>query len=270
MKWFEKVERFCAEYNIPLEYLAETLYEPKVIPMIRGKAFEFTTMLALQDILPQVEFEVFKTPANTQLGDHDQDVSVTHKPTSVTLSVECKLAAKGKFKRLKDGQTEIRIKCMRSRTLGAEMVTRLSDEWGVSEDLLSVHNDQYLPGDFDVVVTSIGNAFYTTDRQGRFKFAPNKQGREFLRFVCDCRDEELQEAAFDQLYIAATADLAVSEENGVVCTRKKCAAPDRCGFIPNYPLLTFPPRSRTPALPWRPLDDAAVLFRQIARQESAP
>lgn len=60
MTWIEKVKAFCNTYNIPYEYLAETLYEPKVIPMIRGKAFEFTALLALQNILPSSEFEVSK------------------------------------------------------------------------------------------------------------------------------------------------------------------------------------------------------------------
>ncbi len=51
--WKEKVLEFCDKYNIPLLYLAETMYEPKVVPMIRGKAFEFSVMMALQEILPK-------------------------------------------------------------------------------------------------------------------------------------------------------------------------------------------------------------------------
>ncbi len=45
--WEEKVKEYCEKYNIPVLYLAETLYEPKVVPMIRGKAFEFSVMMAL-------------------------------------------------------------------------------------------------------------------------------------------------------------------------------------------------------------------------------
>ena len=39
MNWTEKTRLFCEKYNIPLNFLADTLNEPKVIPMIRGKAF---------------------------------------------------------------------------------------------------------------------------------------------------------------------------------------------------------------------------------------
>lgn len=31
--WQQKLEAYCKKYNIPITYLAETLYEPKVVPM---------------------------------------------------------------------------------------------------------------------------------------------------------------------------------------------------------------------------------------------
>ncbi len=117
MEWYETVAEFCKFYNIPLEHLADVLQEPKVIPMIRGKAFEFSVMLALQEILPKDEFEVSKTPMNAQFGSPDEDVLVLYKPTQTTISVECKLAAKGRFRLHKKQGDEIRVKCMRSRTV---------------------------------------------------------------------------------------------------------------------------------------------------------
>jgi hypothetical protein len=81
MEWIKAVETFCQAYNIPLEYLAQTLYEPKVIPMIRGKAFEFSVLLVLQTTLPKAEFEVQKVAMNAQVGQHDEDVVVFHLPT---------------------------------------------------------------------------------------------------------------------------------------------------------------------------------------------
>lgn len=42
--WQQKIEEYCEKYNIPISYLAETLLEPKVVPMIRGKGFEFSAM----------------------------------------------------------------------------------------------------------------------------------------------------------------------------------------------------------------------------------
>src|SRR3989344_739634 len=96
--WTEKVKEFCEKYNIPIFYLAETLYEPKVVPMIRGKAFEFSVMMALQEVLPKSEWLVDKPMMNAQTGLHDVDVRVFHKPTGKVIRVECKLAKKGGYR----------------------------------------------------------------------------------------------------------------------------------------------------------------------------
>lgn len=157
--WIHEIEEFCRTYNVPIEYLARVLYEPKVVPMIRGKAFEFTVMLALQEILSSTIFEVKKVPLNAQLNYHDEDVAIIDPASNTIINVECKLAAKGKYRVFTGGRSEIRVKCMRSRTLGPKMVDRLAYEWGVDRDQLGVHNDQYLPTNFDIVVASIGNAF---------------------------------------------------------------------------------------------------------------
>ena len=54
-EWQQKIEGYCEKYDIPILYLVDTLYEPKVVPMIRGKAFEFSVMLTLERILPKNE-----------------------------------------------------------------------------------------------------------------------------------------------------------------------------------------------------------------------
>ncbi|MCY7322179.1 MAG: hypothetical protein LH660_10385 [Phormidesmis sp. CAN_BIN36] len=51
MTWIERLERFCRRYNLDAENLAEVLNDPKVIPMIRGKSFEFTVGKYLANIL---------------------------------------------------------------------------------------------------------------------------------------------------------------------------------------------------------------------------
>jgi len=141
--WEEKVKDYCEKYNIPVLYLAETLYEPKVVPMIRGKAFEFSVMMALQEILPRDKWQVDKPMMNAQIGLHDIDVRVLHKPTGKVISVECKLAKKGGYRLFNDGHSEIRVKCMRSRTLGPAKVKELAPKFGISEKVLAIHNDQY-------------------------------------------------------------------------------------------------------------------------------
>ena len=183
MNWQNKVEAFCKEYNIPVEYLAETLNEPKVIPMIRGKAFEFTVLERLKSVLNPEIWYVNKSYMNAQLGIHDEDVSVLHIPTNTQISIECKLAAKGEFRETHNGY-EIKVKCMRSRTLGEAMVQRLSAQWGMEQSVLQIHNDQYRPSDFDIVITSIGNAFYETHPEtDNFYWHPTESGERFLRLM---------------------------------------------------------------------------------------
>ena len=217
--WEQKVVEYCEKYNIPILYLANTLYEPKVVPMIRGKAFEFSVMLALQEILPSNEWNVDKQAMNAQIGYHDVDVRVFHKSTGQVVRVECKLAKKGGYRLFADGHSEIRVKCMRSRTLGAAQVKRLAPKFGVTEKVLTVHNDQYLPNDFDVVVSSVGNAFYTTDKStGHFEWKPAKVGEEFLKKIGASENESFKDFAFRTLYVARTVDLQVGH-NRVRCTR---------------------------------------------------
>lgn len=270
MNWNDKIEKFCDFYNIPPKYLAETLYEPKVIPMIRGKAFEFSVMLALQKILPKDEFEVTKTPMNAQFGSHDQDVSVLHKPTGAQISVECKLAAKGKFKTVENGY-EIRVKCMRSRTVGEKMAERLSGISNIPKETILIHSDQYLPSDFDIVITTIGNAFYETNKTtGLFEWSPNTKAVQFLRKLRGQDNEtSLKDFTFYSLYVAPTSGLAVKSANEIRCTRRKCKDFENCGFIPNYPTIQFSLDTRKISTPWLAISDATALFRFVARQKTS-
>jgi hypothetical protein len=264
-KWIEQIRKFCIDYNIPLEYLSDILSEPKVIPMIRGKAFEFSTMLLLQNILPESEWIVDKPVMNAQFGFHDMDVRIIHKATQKTIRIECKLAAKGSFQILKNGDAQIKVKCMRSRTLGDSKVKELAPKIGVSEALLKIHNDQYIPSDFDVVITSIANSFYTTNEDtDSFDWNPNEKGRFFLNLLSGVNDiKQLQSFAYSQLYLAHSSDLAILSKNNHKCTRKTCPIPDNCGFIPNYPVITFLPNATVPKQTWHPLKDALSFFNSI-------
>ena len=258
--WQTKISEYCKKYNIPIFYLAETMYEPKVIPMIRGKAFEFSVMMVLQKTLPKKEWEVKKEIMNAQLGFHDVDVMVIHKPTKRIIRVECKLAKKGSYRSFSDGHSEIRVKCMRSRTLGSSKVKELAPKLGVSEKSLAVHNDQYLPADFDVVISSIGNAFYTTDKEtGLFEWRPTKKEEKFLQKIGAPKEENLKDFAFRTLYAAKSSDLQIGN-NGITCTRAKCKNKKACGFIPNYPVIIFNKNTNQPKAGWVPIDKSLTLF----------
>lgn len=269
-KWQQEITDYCNKYNIPLEYIAATMYEPKVIPMIRGKAFEFSAMLTLQSILPTDEWEVTKEVMNAQLGFHDVDVRVLHKTTGSVVRGECKLARKEGYKYvsgdlLSSLHHEIRVKCMRSRTLGPKQVKALAPSMGVSENVLAIHNDQYIPSDFDIVICSIGNTFYRTDHEtGIFIWKPTPLEEEFLYSLGPKKDESLKDFAFRKMYLAKSSDLAVGVDTGVVCTRKACKNVTDCGFIPDYPIIRFD-ESLKPINGWVEIEQAVDFFTRIIK-----
>lgn len=262
--WQQEVKEYCEKYNIPVLYLVETLYEPKVVPMIRGKAFEFSVMMVLQQTLPKNEWKVSKATMNEEISFHDTDIRVFHKRTGKVVRVECKLAKKEGYRLYADGHSEIRVKCMRSRTLGAAKVKELAPKLGVDEQVLLIHNDQYLPADFDIVVTSIGNAFYRTDRKiGSFEWRPKNTEEEFLLKLKPSSEESLKDFAFRRLYVARTEDLAARPNTGVVCTRGKCKNKTNCGFIPNYPVIRFDAKTNKPTNGWVPIEESPSLFKSF-------
>lgn len=262
--WQQKIEEYCEKYNIPISYLAETLYEPKVVPMIRGKAFEFSAMIRLEEILPQNEWKVNKASMNEELSFHDTDIRVFHKRTGKSIRVECKLAKKEGYRLYTDGHSEIRVKCMRSRTLGTAKVNELAPKLGVDKQSLSIHNDQYLPADFDVVITSIGNAFYRTDKKsGLFEWEPKETEEQFLQKLNPSGAKNLKDFAFERMYVARTLDLAVKLDTGVICSRGKCKNKRNCGFIPNYPVIRFDAKTFQPTNKWVPIEECTNLFKSF-------
>lgn len=230
---------FCDLYNLPFNHLGAILKDPKVIPMIRGKAFEFSVADKLSAVLSNEIWKIEKPFLNPQLGYHDQDVLITHIPSNKKISIECKLSAKGRIKSNNSGYI-LSVKCMRSRTLGEELASRLAPERGVPKDSLLVHNDQYLSSDFDFVITSLANVFYATNSDGIFVWSPSEAGLKFLysKYGINKTDKGYQDLAFNDMYVASSHDLAISN-NGNICTRKKCDNKLNCKFIPNYPLIEF-------------------------------
>ncbi len=253
-QWINDIRKYCRSLNISTEDLYKIVSDLKVAPMIRGKAFEFSTYSKLKQILPSDQWDVTKPAMNAQTGTHDIDIMVQHKPTKKIISVECKLAGKGEFKVVERGQTGVSkkgdyiidVKCMRSRTTKTpERVKAAAKKLGVSEEAFLAHSDQYRASSFDVVATSIGNAFYETieDDDGNlmYKFQPSVDGQKFIDMLKhSCLDETaLQEFIYNKVYFASSRDIAVSPETGVVCTKKKCENKHNCGFIPNYPKINF-------------------------------
>tara|TARA_B110000003_G_C16628710_1_gene525841 strand:- start:338 stop:1117 length:780 start_codon:yes stop_codon:yes gene_type:complete len=255
--WFSELNDFCFEHNIPIEDLHLICDDPKVIPMIRGKAFEFSLARLLRENLP-ASFEVSTPYMNAQQGLHDIDVLISHNQTGKKWKIECKLAKKGSFM-IKSGVPMIRVKCMRSRTLGPAKIKELSPIWGYPEPVLKIHNDQYRGVEFDIVATSLANAFYITDEDGKFVFRPSKinggNGQQFVDF-----NRLNQKTCFDTVFFARADSIRALRRNSVQCTRGKCDDPD-CGFIPNYPIIEFSPRGGIkPKPPWVTMEDLHTIL----------
>jgi transcriptional regulator with XRE-family HTH domain len=283
-EWQENLEDFCQKYNIDLENLADVLNDPKVIPMIRGKAFEFTIKTLISEILSPVRYEISNPRINAQTGLEDVDVAIYDKQTNKIYSAECKLAAKGEFS-LENNLPKIKVKCMRSRTLGETAARQKAKRTNLNFELLMIHNDQYIAQDFDLVITSIANAFYETDDQGLFYWCPPEEARDFLTKI----NAVTQDEAFSKIYVARSDQLSVNGSNKtgdklIKCTRtkkRKIGKKDQqgndlyhktcpevlkklnrqhCDFIPNYPVIYFDPHTGEPLKPWVKLENIESLL----------
>lgn len=265
------MRRYCRELNIKTSDLYNVLTDPKVAPMIRGKAFEFSVSLRLSSILPEDEWTVSKPILNAQTGSHDVDVKVLHNRTERIISVECKLAGKGGFK-VSNGQYVVPVKCMRSRTTKTPAkVEAGAKALGISPRAFLAHSDQYRASHFDIVATSLANAFYETDKETMtYVFQPNLAGEEFLRKLRPSSDVDLQTFVYNKVYVARSVDLAVSRESGIVCIKRACKNKYNCGFIPNYPIINFgevgDEETSTTLVPmnhWIEIDNALTLFESF-------
>ncbi|MHC5595598.1 MAG: hypothetical protein ACYTXC_06470 [Nostoc sp.] len=253
-KWINDIRKYCQSLNISINDLYKIVTDLKVSPMIRGKAFEFSTYSRLKQILPGQKWMVTKPMMNAQTGTHDIDIKLEHKDTRKIISIECKLAKKGDFKVLKQnksglgqkGDYLIPVKCMRSRTTKSnDKALAAANKFNVSLDAFITHSDQYRTSSFHVVATSIGNAFYETgeDEEANisYRFNPTQEGMEFIKKLNppNLTEAFIQEFVYNKVYLASSFDIAVSHETGIICGRKKCLDKSNCGFIPNYPVINF-------------------------------
>jgi hypothetical protein len=262
-RYVVRIEEYCREFNVPPEYLADILRDPKVNPMIRGKGFEFSTLVRLREVLNSEIWAVTKPRMNAQGLDHDVDVLITHLPSKKTVSVECKLSKKGSFKAHPDGRTECSVKCMRSRTIGEEVIVSRAPALGVTEQQLRSHKDNYLTKDFDLVISTLANAIYTTDEtSGDYVWAPSEQTKNALERIVGSEESNLQEATFDYLLVAKASNLS-PVSNGTICRRRTCENPSTCIFIPNYPSVEFDRDNNQPLEPWNSISSLEALLLQV-------
>ncbi len=261
--WIERLQAVCEKYAISPEHLDYILEDPKVIPMIRGKAFEFAARDRIASLLPSNSYKVTNPFINPQAGSEKLDVEIRRTSDGKVIRIECKLAKKGDFSFktrtyksfVKQTLYRIRVKCMRSRTLGEKAAEVMAKRTGRTKEDHLIHSDQYLPKDFDFVVTTIANAFFQTDDEGYFVWQPGTEAEHFLSLI----GVNNPTTAFDKMYVARSHDVRVALENSFKCTRKKCNNKDTCGFIPNYPEMYFDAGGKVLA-PWYPLESIETLL----------
>jgi hypothetical protein len=235
--------------------------------MIRGKGFEFSTLLAFQNILNPDIWEVSKPNMNAQAMQHDVDILVRHIPSGKTLSVECKLSKKDSFRISKTGEISAAVKCMRSRTLGQEIIVDRAPIMGVTVEQLNAHKDNYQTTDFDIVASSFGNAFYTTDKAtGEYIWTPSTSHQKVIEKILKSPNTDLKKSAFDYILVAKAADL--SPASGFYpCARKACKHKKSCTFIPNYPVVKFDSSTGTPTKPWNSLKALESVLLDVLRKK---
>jgi len=243
----------------------------KVIPMLRGKGFEYTVTDLLKSLLDSSKWDISNPNINAQSEVHDVDVYVTRKKDNKNVRIECKLSDKDSF-RLYGDSPKFQVKCMRSRTVSDnEMATRMARRYGVSRETVLAHPDNYRDIDFDFVITSMGNAFWTTDDTGRYIFkASNEQIKTLVVLFPKIFNEkdsidEFKKKTFNFMIFAKSKSITATRENNVVCRRKRCITQgtfNTCGFIPNYPAVNLKELSEGRSV-WRQLADIERALNEL-------
>ncbi|MDB9408238.1 hypothetical protein PN434_06785 [Microcystis aeruginosa CS-558/01A06] len=113
-----------------------------------------------------------------------------------------------------------------------------------------IHKDQYIETDFDLVITSLANAFFQTNLEtGLFVWNPTPKEQIFLSKI----NINNQEEALLKMYVARSKDLTANQTNNINCSRQKCQD-QNCNFIPNYPKIFFDVNTAEPLQPWLPIE----------------
>jgi len=243
-KIIKEYEKYCEKYDIPIEHLVEIISDLKVIPMIRGKAFEFTVEDELTEILPQKKWKISHPRINAQPTIGDVDVKVTRLSDKKKIKVECKLSGKGSFK-IKNDFIGFKVKCMRSRTVNDNvMATALAKRYKINRNLILLHRDNYREDDFDFVVTSLGNSLWKTEKN-EYKFNGNEEQHKKLSELFPNHFKSFKnfkEESFNFYLFARSSYIKCKKNNNIKCVRKKCIKSEfseNCGFIPNYPIVNL-------------------------------
>jgi len=248
-----QLREYCDEHGLDFETLAMVLNEPKVVPMVRGIGYEYVVISFLRKLFENDErFAAGKTIVNSQLTNKGSDAEIFDKETQKLIRLECKLAANGSFSLGTRGNNypHSKIKIMRSRTLGDEMIRRVAENGEASIAELTAHKDSYLPKGFDFVITNLRNAFYITTDEDLFKFSPTDEEWDFLQIFFNSNNHTEVDNLLKYNHFYIKAENLTPKYSNVACNRRGCPNPTTCNFIPNYPIFRM-----TDAMNWKNLKD---------------
>lgn len=237
-----KLTEYCQEHGLDFSSLGDVLNEPKVVPMIRGIGYEYVILNYLKDLLKDdKQFIAGKTIVNSQRTVKGSDVEVLDRQSKKVIRLECKLAANGSFSigTRTNNFPHCKVKIMRSRTLGDEMIKRVADEGESTVEQLTAHKDSYLSNSFDFVITNLRNAFYITTIDGIFQFHPSELQWEFLSKFTGLSDRNQIDDFLKKTHYFIEASKLAPNHGLVRCNRRNCPNPTSCQFIPNYPIFNL-------------------------------
>lgn len=224
--FFKSIEEYCNRFNIPIQYLVEIISNQKVLPMIRGKAVEFTVFNFLKGILSQKIWTVDKINLNPQPNSPDQDVLIIHNKSKSEIIVECKSAVRNSFRLSTKNRNfpHFKVKCHRSRSYMGKTT-----------------NDRYLETDFDIVVSNVSNSILQPGEA--FEVNDDHQIITLLEnHYSTTGNQQIFQAASNDWRFALSSDIAVEE------------------VIPRTPYVSFVNDNN-----WNQLSDIETVLRRILK-----
>jgi hypothetical protein len=239
-KVIKQLKEFCNTHGLDFNSLPMILNEPKVVPMIRGIGYEYVIISFLQKLFKNDKnFIVRKTIVNSQLTVKGSDAEIFNKKKNLIVRLECKLASNGSFNLKTRGidYPHSKIKIMRSRTLGEEMIKRVSQNGESTITELRAHKDSYLPNGFDFVITNLRNAFYITTEKDLFKFQPTDEQWNFLETFFNSKDKLEIDHQIKHTHFYIKSENLTPKFSHAPCNRRECPNPTTCNFIPNYSIF---------------------------------
>jgi len=194
----EEIKAFCKKFAVPPNHLLDILKDLKVIPMIRGKGFEYFVYEELKENLDSDTWEIHKYNTNPQRNATDADLVAKHLSSNEEVIIECKTAVRGSFK--VRGQIckepHFRVKCHKSRSNNQRTFT----------------NDRYFVDEFDIIFSTPANSFIES---GVFQLIQKPQVLEILENTYGYSEwDNVMQPMSSDLRLALTTSIA-SDDNTV-------------------------------------------------------